>query len=613
MNFQKQHFTKKEMAILLTETSEVKNVLENMYKFLWRHKEYINRLNVFPVPDGDTGLNMTLTIQGALANLPDYSDGSISPGEFFKVFANEMLLNSRGCSGVILSLYGQGVSQILVNNDFSKASVYKALDRGYKNAWEGTENPREGTILTLMFELKEKYGELMEEEEDPGLIIVKCIPHLRDVLKKTPEMLPELKQAGVVDAGGAGFIIILEGIEREIGYKQSNSNVVPVSIILNTTKTIRKLIQRGSSSIKYSHLRALFTHVGTERINNVKLRNIINDFQHLSVNILKRSKKELSKKAILEDLKEVETSWNPTIKYRYCTEFVLQSSKKISKDKMKQLIGDYGDSLIILSSNGTYKVHIHTNKPDSVFSDVSRYGELAFTKVDDMKKQHRNFISHDTIEYVKESSVFCIVSGKGFKKILGDLGADDILCYGREKPSVEQLVKAINQLKTKNIIAAPDDKDILMSLKYAVSLSKSNVHIIESQSVVSLISMLLGASNDMNINNMSFTNKLNDIRYCGISRAIRKTGTEDDLIVKKGDFFTTYEGKIIHSGKELTELVFKSIESLALNDKLVTFYKGLPAKKDHVLLPELVEEFPDLEFEEYYGGQYQFHYYITFE
>ena len=601
------------MAIVLNETSEVKNVLENMYKFLWRHKEYINRLNVFPVPDGDTGLNMTLTIQGALANLPDYTDGSISPGEFFKVFANEMLLNSRGCSGVILSLYGQGISQILVNNDFSKANVYKALERAYKNAWEGTENPREGTILTLMNELKEKYAELMEEEDDPGLIIVKCIPHLRKVLKKTPEMLPELKQAGVVDAGGAGFIIILEGIEREISYKQSNSNVVPVSILLNTTKTIRKLIQRGSSSIKYSQLGALFTHVGTERINNVKLRNIINDFQLLSVNILNRSKKESSKKAILEDLKEVEASWNPSIKYRYCTEFVLQSSKKISKDEMKQLIGDYGDSLIIINSNGTFKVHIHTNKPDSVFSDASRYGELAFTKVDDMKKQHRNFISHDTIEYVRESSVFCIVSGEGFKKILEDLGADDILCYGRGKPSVEQLVKAIDQLKTKNIIAAPDDKDILMSLKYAASLSKSNVHIVESQSVISLISMLLGASNDMNINNMSFTNKLNDIRYCGISRAIRKTAAEDDLIVKKGDFFTMYEGKITHSGKVLTELLFKSIESLALHDKLVTLYKGLPAKRYQNLLPELAEEFPDLEFEEYYGGQYQFHYYMTFE
>lgn len=601
------------MEPVQNETLEIKRIFEDIYKYLWRHKEYINRLNVFPVPDGDTGLNMTLTIQGALANLPDYSDKSISPGEYIQVFAENMLLNSRGCSGVILSLYGQGVSQILANNDFSKASVYKALERGYKNAWEGTENPREGTILTLMYELKEKYGELMEEDENPGVIIVKCIPHLRNILKKTPEMLLALKQAGVVDAGGAGFIIILEGIEREVNFTQSTSNVVSVPILLNTTKTIRKLIQSGSANIKYSHLGALLLSVGTDKISNIKLRSIIDDFQHHSNNILSKSKKKLSKEAILKDLKEMESSWNPQIKYRYCTEFVLKSNKISSQDEMKQLIGGYGNSMIVLKNNDTYKVHIHTNNPDSVFSDVSKYGELVFTKVDDMKKQHRNFISTDTINYVKERSIFCIVSGEGFKRILGDLGADDVLCYGKQKPSVEQLVKAINHLKTKNIIAAPDDKDILMSLKYAASLSKSNVHIVESKSVISLISMLMGASNDININNMSFINKLNDIRYCGISRAIRETAAEDDAIVKKKDFFTIYEDKIIHSGKDITEVVVKSIEILAQKETLVTLYKGMPAKRYNHLLSELKKKFQDLEFEEYHGGQYQYYYYLTFE
>ena len=116
------------MEIAQNETLEIRKTLENIYKFLWRHKEYINRLNVFPVPDGDTGLNMTLTIQGALANLPDYSDNSISPGEYLKVFAENMLLNSRGCSGVILSLYWQGIAQVLANSDFSTGNVQKALE-----------------------------------------------------------------------------------------------------------------------------------------------------------------------------------------------------------------------------------------------------------------------------------------------------------------------------------------------------------------------------------------------------------------------------------------------------------------------------------------------------
>ncbi len=592
---------------------EIKGIIENVYKYLHRRKEYINGLNVFPVPDGDTGLNMTLTIQGALANLPDNKGKTISNGEYLKDFAEQMLMNSRGCSGVILALYCRGLSEVIVNGDFSPANIHKALEHGYKKAYQGIDNPQEGTILTLMYEFKEKFGELMTEEKNSAVIIKRCIPHLKSVLDKTPDMLSVLKQAGVVDSGGAGFLIILEGLEREINLKQSASGEVPVSIILNTIKNIRKLILSSSSNIKNNHLGALHINGGIEKINNIKLRNIISDFQHYSGNILNQRKKKLLNEALLKDLKEMESSWNPHIKYRYCTEFVLKSDKISSQDQIKQLVGGYGDSMIVLNSNDIYKVHIHTNKPDGVFNDVSKYGELVFTKVDDMKKQHRNFISNDTIEYEWERSIFCIVSGLGFKKILEKLGADDVFCYGKKKPSVEQLVKAINHLKTKNIIAAPDDKDILMSLKYAASLGKSNVHIVESKSVISLISMLMAVSNDININNMSFTHKLNDIRYCRISRAIRETRAEDGTIVKKGDFFTMYDSKIICSEKNIKKVVVQSIEKLAQKENLVTLYKGIQAKRYNNLLPELRRVFQDKEFEEYYGGQYQYYYYITFE
>ncbi len=599
------------MEFAQNETLEIKKTLENIYKFLWRHKEYVNRLNVFPVPDGDTGLNMTLTIQGALANLPDYSDNSISPGEYLKVFAENMLLNSRGCSGVILSLFWQGIAQVLVDSDFSAGNVLKALEKGYLNAYEGTENPQEGTILTLMFELKEKYGQVMLDEENPVVILINCIPHLREVLKKTPDMLPVLKKAGVVDAGGAGLLILLEGMEKEFSSKQT-PDALPISSVLNINKTLRKLLKSRSASLRYSPPGTLVQNLGVDNISNIKLRNIIQNVQFYVNNILHNSKRLLSRDAIIKDLDDMESSWNPDIKQRYCTEFVLKSNKISSQDEMKQLIGGYGDSMIVLNSDDIYKVHIHTNKPDSIFSDVSKYGELVFTKVDDMKKQHRNFISHDTIEYEREQSVFCIVSGDGFKKILENLGADDILNYGKKKPSVNQLVKAMNQLKAKNIIAATDDKDILMALKYAASLSKSNVFIVESKSVISLISMLMAVSNDLDIKNMSFMNRLNDIRYCGISRAIRETTAEDGTIVKKKDFFLMHNGKIILSGKDIKQVVVKSIEKLVEKESLVTLYKGIPAKR-HNILPELKKTFQDLEFEEYYGGQYQLYYYLTFE
>lgn len=592
---------------------EIKGIIENVYKYIHRRKEYINGLNVFPVPDGDTGLNMTLTMQGALANMPEYDGKIISNGEYLRDFTAQMLMNSRGCSGVILALYCYGLSEVIVNGDLSPANVHKALENGYQKAYEGIDNPKEGTILTLMREFKEKFGELMAEEENSFVIIKKCIPYLKSVLDKTPDMLPVLKQAGVVDSGGAGFLIILEGLEREINFKQSNGGEVRASTILNAIKNIRKQIQSSTSNIKNNHLGGLHINGGLEKINNIKLRDIISDFQHYSGNMLNQSKKKLLKEAWLNDLKEIESTWDPHIQYRYCTECVVKSDKISSQDQIRELIGGFGDSVIVLHSSDTYKVHIHTNKPDAVFTDVAKYGELVFTKVDDMKKQHRNFISHDTIEYERESSIFCIVSGLGFKKILEELGADHVFCYGKKKPSVEQLVKAINQLKAKNVIAAADDQDILMSLKYAASLCKSNVQIVESKSVISLISMLMAASNDLNVNNMSFISKLNDIRYCGISRAVRETKAADGTIVKKGDFFTIYDHNIICSGKHIKEVAVQSIEKLAQNENLVTLYKGIPAKKDNSLLPELRSLFPDKEFEEYYGGQYQYHYYITFE
>ena len=596
-------------------TAVIRERIENIYKYLHRHKEYINRLNVFPVPDGDTGLNMTLTIQGALANMHNYEKESISTGEYLKNFSEQMLLNSRGCSGVILSLYCQGISQVIENNDFSKDNIFKAIENGYKNAYEGTENPKEGTMLTLMREFKEKYGEMMEEDDDPSSIMKKCIPYLKEVLNKTPDMLPVLKQAGVVDSGGAGFLIILQGINRELNFNELVPRSLPVSIILNINKATKKYLNGKFANFNKNSIAALLANIDIDKLHNLRLHNIIEDVKRFINNLQSNGNKFLNKKAILSDLEDMKNTWNPEIKFKYCTEFVLETDQISSKEQIKEIIGEYGDSLIILNSGDKYKVHIHTDKPESVFKDVSKYGELIFTKVDDMKKQHRNLISNDSIDYEREKSVFCLVSGKGFAEILKKLGADDVFCYGKNKPSVERIVKELNRLRTKNIIVAADDKDILMALKYAASLSKSNVHIVEADNVIALIGMMMNISKELDITTTleSIMNRLDDIRFCTIARAVRDTTTEDGKKVNKNDFFTIYNGKIIHSDKNIDMLITNTIKKLIKEESLVSIYKGVPAKNEKNLIPKLKKSFPDLEFEEYYGGQYQYHYYITFE
>ena len=247
----------------------INEVIENIHRYLNKHKEYINSLNVFPVPDGDTGLNMVLTIQGAIAHMKDNGKTEKNSGEYLRDFAEQMLLNSRGCSGVILSLFAQGFSQITANNDFSKENIYKAIENGYRNAYEGTENPREGTMLTIMRALKEKYAQLMEKEENPLVIIQQTIPYLKEVLDQTPEMLPVLKKAGVVDSGGAGFIILLEGIDRELS--QLAVNGISLSSLLRIGRTTRKLLRKRLSELRKKSICSTDFEYRFSRIQNSRL------------------------------------------------------------------------------------------------------------------------------------------------------------------------------------------------------------------------------------------------------------------------------------------------------------------------------------------------------
>ncbi|MBP8966982.1 MAG: DAK2 domain-containing protein [Paludibacteraceae bacterium] len=606
----------------LVETTEVSfnvesinEIIENIHRYLNKHKEYINSLNVFPVPDGDTGLNMVLTIQGAIVQMKNNGRTEKNSGEYLKDFAEQMLLNSRGCSGVILSLFAQGFTQITANKDFSKENIYRAIENGYRNAYEGTENPREGTMLTIMRALKEKYAQLMEKEDNPLVIIQQTIPYLKEVLSQTPEMLPVLKKAGVVDSGGAGFIILLEGINKELS--QLVVNGISLPSLLRIGRTTRKLLKKRLSELRKSPFAPLILNIDFSRIQNSRLVEALQNARNLlgNIHLNHNNGKTINREKLIDDLQEIDASWNPEIKNKYCTEFVLESDAITSKDQLREKIAHYGDSLIIINSNNKYKVHIHTNKPNDLFDDVSKFGSLLFTKVDDMKKQHRNFLSEDVVEYERDKSVFCIVSGKGFAEILKNLGADDILCYGKNKPSVNQLVKGLNNLKAKNIIVASDDSDILMALKYAVSLCKSNVFIVESDNPISLVSMLMNISKDYDINTIfdEAMNSINNIPFCGIARSTRNVTTENGAPVNKNDYFTVYKKKIILANKNLQELVFDTVQQLSAEGSLITIYKGEDVKKENSLIEQLRNKFSDRDFEEYYGGQYKYSYYITFE
>jgi dihydroxyacetone kinase-like predicted kinase len=597
---------------------EINERIENIHRYLNKHKEQLNRLNVFPVPDGDTGLNMVLTIQGAMSTMKNLEEGSMPPGAYIKSFADQMLLNSRGCSGVILSLFVQGFAEVVENSDFSKENILKAIERGYQNAYEGTENPREGTMLTLMKAFKEKYAELMPQQDDPIEIFKQTVPYLKEVLSKTPDMLPVLKQAGVVDSGGAGFIFVIQGVCREFQHN-GFANGLPVPTILNLGRSIRLHLNLRLKRSRRNILAPLIQNVDLSGIHNTRLQEILQNVRKISSNIRNnhtgnRQGKELEQ-AIMDDLASMDSTWNPEIKQKYCTEFVLETAKDLTKEQLRALISPLGDSLIVINAGNKYKVHIHTNKPEAVFSAVSSYGDLIFTKVDDMKKQHRNFISEDVVDYQRDKSLLCLVSGKGFAEILKQLGADDVYCYGKNKPSVNQLVKVLDGLKAKNIIVAADDSDILMALKYAVSLCKSNVYIVESSNPIDLISMLMNVSKEYDVITMfdMAMKNIHSLPFCSIARSTREVVTMKGEPVRKDDYFAVFQKKIILADSQLDRLLEKTIQELGHQAELITFYKGVPARKMKNVLEPLKEKFPGKQFEEYEGGQYNYHYYITFE
>jgi dihydroxyacetone kinase-like predicted kinase len=577
-------------------------------------KNRINNLNVFPVPDGDTGLNMVLTMQGGLAHAKNYSSEQSSLPEYITTLAEGMTLNSRGCSGVILALFAQGIAKRLADYPRDKqipnTEIAQALISGYEHAYAETSNPKEGTMLTMMRVFGERFSELAMDGKDAISIIKDIVPDLEETLEKTPEMLPILKKAGVVDSGATGVLVLIKGAATGLEYTGTMIHpIMNIATILSTSRLIRSIIKdkKYESGEERKKLRPLNISLGN--ITNISFANILTQFN----NFLQRNNNQKLAEEILKKSDELDKTWNPDIQYRYCTEFILESDR-IEKDALKKKLDSFGDSILIIASGNTYKCHIHTNKPKDLLKSIENLGNISETKIDDMKIQHKNLISEDQEFYERDLAVLLIVNGEGFAKILKSLGATDILLYKQVKPPVHQIETAFFKTRAKNIIVAADDSDILASLKSAITLCKSNVELIETQSIIQIISIMYSFSPEMDIlsNASMMRENLDTIKFCKIAKATRQFKT-DYSTVQKGNYFTIYKENILAHHSNLIDLIQRSIEKVRENESLITLYRGKMEKESGSLVSMLQQKFPQCEFEIYYGGQNRYNYYITFE
>ncbi len=523
------------------------------------HKESVNQLNVFPVPDGDTGTNMAMTMQSAAKFIRQAEVPSVE--EYAKQAAFGAVMGARGNSGVIFSQILTGFAKALTGLDvIDSAALVAAFNGGVQSAYKAVSNPMEGTILTVVREAAEALASQYKKEMD----ILEClriyIAAGHASLKRTPDLLPVLKQAGVVDAGGSGYLYVVEGMLASL-----------------EGKTIEKLeVEKNSEA----DLNDQFDHFFATP------EDIVYPY---CTEFLVRTKKT----DVEEDI-----------------------------DVLKSMLKDLGDCMLVVGAGNTIKVHIHTDRLARVIECGASLGELDDIKINNMRSQNKALQSkgqQTDVPAVYKDAIIVVCNGDGLSDIFSGLGATHIISGGQTmNPSTQDFLDVLENIEADNIFILPNNKNIIMTAQQAAGMAKtSNVHVIPSKTFPQGISALMGfmpeTDAEENINNMSAS--LAAVQSGEITQAVRDT-TIDEVDIRQNEYMSILDGKIIASCQTLDEAVEAMVEAMIDNDaELVSLHYGLDVDADdaEALLEKLEGEYDDIDFELYDGGQSVYHYIVSAE
>ncbi len=556
-------------------------------------KDYINELNVFPVPDGDTGTNMTLTITAAAKEVAAISDPTFA--NVTKAMSTGSLRGARGNSGVILSQLIRGFCKELEGKEeVVIEDVAKAFNRAVATAYKAVMKPKEGTILTVAKGLSDKASELSKSKKGLLEFATEVLEYGREVLNQTPEMLPVLKEAGVVDSGGEGLMTILEGafdaLTGKVSYDFSNG------------------FDAGSVEGKTA-----------PDASGLKMTN--------SAGI---------------DRKEIDTSH---IKYGYCTEFIIMLEKEYNKkieQEFKAYLESIGDSLVVVSDDEIVKVHVHTNHPGLAFERGLTYGSLTSMKVDNMREEHREKVIMEAEKMAslqaaeKEASQnqekekimsdrrreygFISVSvGEGMNDIFKDLGVDYLIEGGQTmNPSTEDMLNAIDKVNANTIYILPNNKNIILAANQAQSLTEDKEIIVipsktAPQGVAALISFDPSKSSEENLSTM--TEEMGNVKTGQVTYAVRDTSI-DGKSINAGDIMGIDDEGIKAVSTDLLTSTKELLSQMVDEDsELISIYYGADVKEEDAKeFADYVEDtYPDCDVEFNYGGQPIYYYIISVE
>ena len=532
-------------------------------KNLAKNAEKINSLNVFPVPDGDTGTNMNLSMSSGAKETAANVVENI--GELGKSFSKGLLMGARGNSGVILSQLFRGMSQHIADKKEIDAKEFaEAIQNGVSIAYKAIIKPVEGTILTVAREAAEAGVKAAENTKSVVEVMEAIYAEAQASLKRTPDLLPILKEVGVVDSGGQGLVCVYQGFVAAL---------------------------KGE---KIEGLEAVETNVV--------------DMQ-------------------FEDDHDMDFMSPEDIVYGFCTEFTVRldkEKKEFDEDKFRADMSKFGDSLLVISDSEYVKIHVHTETPGDVFNYGQQYGELIKIKSDNMREQHREVLRKQEAKQasapkeLKEQAMISISMGAGLSKVLTSMGVDYIVEGGQTmNPSTEDIMKAIKEVNAKNIFIFPNNKNIQLAAKQAAELAEENVFVVESktapQGLASVMVFNPQATPEENFANMQEV--LSTVSTLEVTHAVRDTNIEG-VEIKKDEFMGIRNGKIVVSNLSLNtvseELLEKSIDE---DTEIVTLYLGEESTEEYTdFLEQLIEEkYPDVEVELIESGQPVYPYIIGVE
>ncbi|MBP7953254.1 MAG: DAK2 domain-containing protein [Enterococcus sp.] len=544
------------MEVTNIRASQFQSMVQAGADRLQEHAEYVNSLNVFPVPDGDTGTNMNLSmISGAKAVSDSTSD---KVGELATHLSKGLLMGARGNSGVILSQLFRGFAkQIPDVETLSGKELAAAFTHGVNTAYKAVMKPVEGTILTVA-RVAAEFGERKATETDDCVAVMTAVVSgAKKALAKTPDLLPILKEVGVVDSGGQGLLFIYEGFLSVLNgeYVPENDFETPAAM---------------DEMINAEHHRSVHSHLATEDIT-----------------------------------------------FGYCTEIMVKigdgptADTSFEYDTFRNYLNELGDSLLVVNDDEIIKVHVHTEYPGEVMNYGQKFGSLMKVKVDNMRVQHETLLENDSAPVKKPRvpyAIIAIAAGNGVQELFKSLGASYVISGGQTmNPSTEDILKAIDAVNADQVIVLPNNKNIFMAADQAAEVADIPVVVVPSKTISQGMTAMLAFNDQVGLaqNQAAMTEMLTSVVSGSLTHAIRDTAI-DGITIKEGDFLGMIDGKIVVSKTDALEVAFETLKQMMDEEtEIVTIIIGEEGTQEQAEQMEaaLLAMNEELEVEIHHGDQ----------